>query len=250
MKQHGEKLYQRVANAIAAAIEQGQYATGARLPGERELAETFSVSRPTVREAMIALEIRGLVEARHGSGVYVIAPPAEATPAAELDVGAFELIEARILFEGEAAAVAAAAIDGDTLAKLDQALVEMASFDPSSPEALEADRRFHLLIAGATGNTVISTVVEMLWDLRERAPLSACMFAEARREGVHPRVDEHQLIVDALRTHDSAKARKAMRDHLRRVVEDLLAATEVEVLRRARSEIESQRGRVTRRLRV
>ncbi len=245
-----EKLYQRVANAIATAIEQGQYPTGSRLPGERELAEVFSVSRPTVREAMIALEIRGLVEARHGSGVYVIASPAGTAPAAELDVGAFELIEARILFEGEAAAVAAAGIDADALAKLDGVLAEMASFDPSSPEALEADRRFHLLIAEATGNTVISTVVEMLWELRERAPLSARMFAEARREGVHPRVDEHQLIVDALRAHDSAQARVTMRDHLRRVVDDLLAATEVEVMRRAQSEIESQRGRVTRRLRA
>jgi GntR family transcriptional repressor for pyruvate dehydrogenase complex len=248
MKQRTEKLYQRVANAIAAAIAQGQYKPGSRLPGERELAEDFSVSRPTVREAMIALEIRGMVEARHGSGVYVIAPPAETATIAELDVGAFELIEARILFEGEAAAVAAAVIDDDALAKLDAALVEMASFEPSSPEALEVDRRFHLLIAEATGNTVISTVVEMLWELRERAPLSVCMFAQARREGVHPRVEEHQLIVDALRARDSAQARKTMRDHLSRVVEDLLVATEVEVLSRARSEIESQRGRVARRL--
>jgi GntR family transcriptional repressor for pyruvate dehydrogenase complex len=250
MKPRSEKLYQRVANTIAAAIEQGQYLPGSRLPGERELAEDFSVSRPTVREAMIALEIRGLVEARHGSGLYVIAPPPEPVAAPELDVGAFELIEARILFEGEAAAVAAAAIDDETLARLDEALAEMAAFDPSSPEALDADRRFHMLIAEATGNTVITTVIEMLWELRERAPLSARIFAEGRREGVHPRVDEHQLIVDALRAHDSTLARKTMRDHLRRVVEDLLAATEVEVLRRARSEIESQRGRVARRLHV
>jgi len=248
MKERSEKLYQRVANAITTAIEEGQYTPGSRLPGERELAEDFSVSRPTVREAMIALEIRGLVEARHGSGVYVIAPPAEALIRAELDVGAFELIEARILFEGEAAAVAAAVIDDDALAKLDAILAEMASFEPSSPEALEADRRFHLLIAEATGNTVITTVIEMLWELRERAPLSARMFAEARSEGVHPRVEEHQLIVEALRARDSTQARKTMRDHLRRVVDDLLAATEVEVLSRARSEIESQRGRVARRL--
>ena len=248
MKLPNEKLYQRVANAIAAAIQEGRYATGSRLPSERELAEDFEVSRPTVREAMIALEIRGLVEARHGSGLYVIAQPSDAPAAAELDVGAFELIEARILFEGEAAAVAATVIDEEALSKLDETLAEMASFDPASPEALEADRRFHVMIADATGNTVITRVIELLWELRERAPLSARMFAEARREGVHPRVDEHQLIVDALRSRDSAQARKAMRDHLGRVVDDLLAATEVEVLRRAKSEIESQRGRVERRL--
>ena len=63
------KLYQQVANAIAESIREGSYQPGHRLPSERDLAEEYKVSRPTVREAMIALEIRGLVEARHGSGV-------------------------------------------------------------------------------------------------------------------------------------------------------------------------------------
>jgi len=248
MKQRTEKLYQKVAGAIAAAIDQGRYPVGTRLPGERDLAEEFAVSRPTVREAMIALEIRGLVEARHGSGLYVIATSAELASPAELDVGAFELVEARILFEGEAAAIAATVIDEAALAELDETLAVMAAVDPGGPEAMEADRRFHLRIAEATGNTVIGAVVEMLWNLRDRAPLSAHMFAEARREGVHPRVDEHRLIVDALRAQDPALARKTMRDHLGRVIEDLLSATEVEVMRRARSEIQSQRGMLAKRL--
>ena len=250
MKQRSEKLYQRVAQAISDAIAQGQYITGMRLPGERELAEEFAVSRPTVREAMIALEIRGLVEARHGSGLYVIGTPDEANEPAELDVGAFELIEARILFEGEAAAVAATVVEDAALTKLDGILKQMAACDPGGPEAMDADRRFHMVIAEATGNSVITTVVDMLWNLRERAPLSAYMFAEARREGVHPRVEEHRLIVDALRARDPAKARKMMRDHLQRVVEDLLAATEVEAVRRARSEVEVQRDRLARRLHI
>ncbi len=63
MKPRTEKLYQRVVNAIADSIADGRYTIGTRLPGERELAEEFGVSRPTIREAMIALEIRGLVEA-------------------------------------------------------------------------------------------------------------------------------------------------------------------------------------------
>ncbi|MBI0476366.1 FadR family transcriptional regulator [Sphingomonas sp. MA1305] len=248
MKPRTEKLYQRVVNAIADSIADGRYTIGTRLPGERELAEEFGVSRPTIREAMIALEIRGLVEARHGSGLYVTSTPASSTAPAELDIGAFELIEARILFEGEACAVAATVIDDEALADLDRLLAEMAANAEASPEALDADRRFHLRIAEATGNTVISTVVEMLWNLRERAPLSAHMFAEARREGVHPRVDEHRLIVDALRARDSAAARRAMRDHLRRVIQDLLSATEVEAMRRTQSEIAEQRGTLERRL--
>jgi GntR family transcriptional repressor for pyruvate dehydrogenase complex len=197
---------------------------------------------------MIALEIRGLVEARHGSGVYVIARPGSDAPSVELDVGAFELIEARILFEGEAAAVAASVIDDEGIAALDAILVEMAGFDPARSEAFEADRRFHMLIAETTGNTVINSVVEMLWNLRERAALSAHMFAEAWREGVHPRVDEHRLILEALRARDPMQARQTMRDHLRRVVDDMLAATETEVVQRARSQIELQREELARRL--
>ncbi len=248
MKQRGEKLYQRIVHAIVEAIDQGRYTTGMRLPGERELAEEYSVSRPTIREAMIALEIRGLVEARHGSGLYVTAITPQTTDQPELDIGAFELIEARILFEGEAAAVAATVIDDEAVAELDRILGDMAAVASSSPEAVEADRLFHLRIAEATGNTVITTVIDMLWTLRDRAPLSAHMFAEARREGVHPRVEEHRLIVDALRARDSAAARKAMRDHLRRVIDDVLAATEVEALRRAQSEIAEQRGALAKRL--
>lgn len=248
MRPRPEKLYQRVVNAIATAIDQGRYATGTRLPGERELAEEFSVSRPTIREAMIALEIRGLVEARHGSGLYVTTPPPRAAEPPELDIGAFELLEARILFEGETAAVAATVIDDPTLEALDRVLAEMSECDPGGADAMAADRQFHLMIAEATGNTAISTVVEMLWNLRDRAPLSAHMFAEARREGVNPRVEEHKLIVDALRSRDSATARVAMRNHLKRVVDDLLEATEVEALRRTKSELEQRRGALNRRL--
>ncbi len=248
MRPRPEKLYQRVVNAISSAIEQGRYATGTRLPGERELAEEFAVSRPTIREAMIALEIRGLVEARHGSGLYVTAPPANTAEPTELDIGAFELLEARILFEGETAAVAATVIDDAMLDSLDRTLADMARCDPAGADAMAADRQFHLTIAEATGNSAISTVVEMLWSLRDRAPLSAHMFAEARREGVNPRVEEHRLIVDALRSRDSAAARTAMRNHLKRVIEDLLEATEVEALRRTKSEIEERRGALHRRL--
>jgi GntR family transcriptional repressor for pyruvate dehydrogenase complex len=91
---------------------------------------------------------------------------------------------------------------------------------------------------------------EMIWSLRDRAPLSAYMFAEARREGIHPRVEEHRLIVDALRARDPAAARKAMRQHLQRVIVDLLSATETEVVERARSEIAERKGLLNKRLAV
>ena len=95
------RLYERIAQGIAAGIARGDYAIGQRLPSERDLAQQFEVSRTTVRDAMIALELDGLVEVRTGSGVYVIntAPPA-GVPSAR-DIGPFELLEARRAIEGE-----------------------------------------------------------------------------------------------------------------------------------------------------
>src|SRR5580692_8473003 len=124
--QDTQKLYKQVARSIAAAIEDGRYAPGDRLPSEREFADDFGVSRPTIRDAMIALEFQGLVEARQGSGVYVKAAPQISEDAAERDVSALELAEARRLFEGEACALAAAIITDEQVARLDSLIAEMA----------------------------------------------------------------------------------------------------------------------------
>src|SRR5471030_2958176 len=101
------KLYQKLADSIAATIRSGQYAVGDRLPTERELAQQYGVSRPTLREAMIALEILGLIEAKHGHGIIVTNHKPKPTPITDSEIGAFELIEARRLFEGEVAGLAA-----------------------------------------------------------------------------------------------------------------------------------------------
>jgi GntR family transcriptional repressor for pyruvate dehydrogenase complex len=238
-----QKLYQRVAEAIATAIANGTHPPGSRLPAERDLAEEFAVSRPTIREAMIALEIRGLVGAKKGSGIYVTATPPDLTSTPELDVGAFELIEARTLFEGEAAALAATAIGAEQLDELRKLLVEMEQAGETSA-ALDADKQFHLAIAKATGNSLVVSVVEMLWTIREQSPLCIHMFAKARREGVTPRVNEHQLIVDALAGHDPQLARETMRSHLRRVTDDLLEATRLDMIQKAHADFAAQRLRV------
>jgi DNA-binding FadR family transcriptional regulator len=251
MKIAGSKLYQRVAASIAEGIENGRWPPGTRLPGERDLAEEYQVSRPTIREAVIALEMRGWIEARHGSGLYVMPrKPAEAEESLELDVGAFDLTEARILFEGEAVALAAVSITDQQVTELEFLLAEMSAGDSREPGVMDADRRFHLLIAAATENAAIRNVVEYLWDLRTRSPLCANMFARAKRGGVTPRVEEHRPIVEALRARDPQAARAAMQAHLRGVVDDILAATELEVMERARGEVDARRDKVERRLRI
>ena len=107
------RLYRGVADQMREGILSGAYPAGGRLPPERELAQQFSVSRPTVREAIIALEAQGCVKIKSGSGVYVL--PQGATKGDEgqstiIEGSAFELTEARALLEGEAAALAAAAV--------------------------------------------------------------------------------------------------------------------------------------------
>ena len=243
------KLYRQVADSITAAIKSGKYRPGARLSSERDLAAAFKVSRPTIREAMIALEIRGLVEARHGSGIYVTAhPPAQF--GADLDIGAFELTEARRLFEGEAAALAATIITDEQLQELESILQDMVRENERRQKGEMADRRFHVAIARATRNSAITAVIENLWDMRYNSPLCAHMLDRARRVGVQPRISEHRRILAALRKHDAKAARRAMRDHLARVIEGLLAATETDAVDSARKKAVGKRHEYTRRLAV
>lgn len=218
------KLYQQVASTIMGSIVSGRYKAGERLPSERDLAAAFKVSRPTIREAMISLEIRGLAETRHGSGIYVTdQPPGQ--DGTDLDIGAFELTEARRLFEGEAAALAATQISDEGLDELELIIAEMEDENARQQQDWTADRRFHVAIARATRNTAIATVIENLLDMRHQSPLCVYMLERARRVGVQPRVSEHRRILTALRKRDSRAARNAMRDHLARVIEDVLAAT-------------------------
>lgn len=236
-----ERLYQVLARQLTAAIASGRYAVGDRLPAERELAAEFNVSRPTVREAVIALEVQGLLDVRVGSGAYVRQQPDGAAQAA-FNVTAFELTEARLLFEGEAAALAATQITDAELAELDELVRGIAQGNVSGNGEI-ADRDLHLLIARATRNAAIVRTVSDLWDLRSTSPECALLHERARNAHVKPVVAEHTAIVEALRLRDPAQARAAMRAHLGAVIDHLLFATEEQALREARRAVEITRAR-------
>jgi GntR family transcriptional regulator, hexuronate regulon transcriptional repressor len=244
------KLYRQVADAIMSAIKSGDHKPGARLPSERDLAASYKVSRPTVREAMIVLEIRGLVESRHGSGIYITEHPPAQMGADDLDIGAFELTEARRLFEGEAAALAATSITDEQIAELETIIADMIKENSRKQTGEMADRRFHVAIARATRNTAITTVIENLWDIRYKSPLCRHMLERARSVGIQPRIGEHRRIFAALKRRDPKAARAAMRDHLARVIDGLLVATETEAVANARKKAVSKRHEYTRRLSV
>lgn len=237
----GGRLYERIARDLAAKIAGGEYPIGDRLPAERNLANTYSVSRPTIREAIIALELDGLVDVRIGSGVYVAATTPTGGQAGTWDVGPFELLEARRAIEGESCALAATQIDEAQLAELRALIEEMRSPDISKSE--DADRRFHLGIAAATGNSAMVAAVEMLWDARERSRQYRLLTDKAHEAGIFPPFAEHQQILDALVRHDPDEARAAMRNHLTIVLEAILKATEVHEVELARARVAAQRQR-------
>jgi len=238
------RLYERVAEDLAGKIAAGDYGVGRRLPSERDLAQAYAVSRPTIREAIIALELDGLVEVRLGSGVYVTARAPRDGQAGEMDVGPFELLEARRAIEGESAALAAALITAAELDELESLVAEMQAENARDVVMSEdADRRFHMLIARATQNSAMVTAVEMLWDARARSPQTKLLSTKAHAAGVTPSIDEHAAILDALRRRSPDGARQAMRDHLTRVLNSLLAATEVHELEQARARVAAERKR-------
>lgn len=240
-----ERLYQKLARELFCDLAAGRYAVGDRLPAERELAVQYNVSRPAVREAVIALEVQGLIEVRIGSGAYVRALPGEAD-APGFDVTAFELMEARLLVEGEAAALAAVHIAEDELAELERLVGEIEDENRLPGGSTNADFAFHMLIATATRNAVIRSQVEEMWRLRSTSPNCALLLEKARTANVQPVVEEHRAVLVALRDRDPAAARAAMRHHISSVIDHLLFATEEEAVEAARRDAASTRARYAR----
>lgn len=222
----GRRLFQDIADKIAAMIADGAFPPGSRLPGERELAEKLGVSRVTVREAAIALQARGMVRIKTGSGIYVTERAVDGgddLPA----VSAFELTEARALFESEAAALAAPIISDADLAKLNTLLVDMSQDDDADAEQSTAiDREFHMTIAAASGNRAIIHVVNTLWRMRTQLPEVREAHSMICHHDGMTRQDEHGAIVRALEAHDAKGARLAMRQHFGRLLEAMLDANE------------------------
>ncbi len=178
-KAESGRLYERVARDLSSRIARGEYKIGQRLPSERELAQSYAVSRPTVREALIALELDGLVEVRTGSGVYVTATSPRGGKAGAMDIGPFELLEARRAIESEACALAATRISDEEVEQLELLLAEMNSAEDDAVAAEDADRRFHLLIANTTRNSAMLASVQMLWDARARSPQTQLLSVKA-----------------------------------------------------------------------
>jgi DNA-binding FadR family transcriptional regulator len=214
------RLYQQVADRIAALIKKGEVKSGQRLPPERDLAIRFKVSRPVVREALVALELSGAIEVRTGSGAYVKPPtsnksPPNATQKIETGPSAFELINARKLIEPAMAAQAALRRSERELAAIAKAL-RLFEFHGKGThwEALEADRVFHLAIAKAARNDMVFATVENLWaDMF--GPIFAVLSERTRiADKKLITMHDHRTIFACIHHGDARGAEAAMHTHL------------------------------------
>jgi DNA-binding FadR family transcriptional regulator len=216
-------LTQRLVDLLTARIQEGVIRPGERLPTEGSLVETYGVSRTVVREAIARLKAAGLIETQHGRGSFVLARPSttgfEPEPRDLRDV--LDLLDLRMGVETEAAGLAADRRTEPALTGLHQALESFARAAAHPSTAVNADYRFHLRIALATGNRYFGDLLGSFGPSMIIMP----------RERLHPRrpdfatiVTEHENIYTAIERQDREAARAAVRVHLSNSRARLLAA--------------------------
>ncbi len=213
------RLYRQIADQIRTLIGSGEFPAGARLPPERDLAKQLGVSRPSVREALIALEVEGLVDVRIGSGIYVLGPATAAaggngSEVVHAEAGPFELLRARYVIESECAALAAKSAKKANVGAMEEALDQMQREMGGERQPVAGDRLFHLRIAEATGNGALVAVVKMLWEER-----TGPLYKQLEHHYDSPALwkaamDEHRAVLRAIVAKDPAAARAAMQRHL------------------------------------
>jgi len=226
-----QRLYQQVAAQIAEMIRSGEWAMGARLPPERDIARLLGVSRPTVREAMLALELAGLIEVRSGAGTYV-------RPSASGGIGLifqhhadagpspFEILSARRVVEGELAAIAATRISAPEIAALEFAIDRMEGEAARGTHTCIGDDNgdflFHTRLAAVAGNQVLESIIRNLWE-NMRSPLYRTFSERMKLAGMGAiGAAQHRAILERIVDGDADGARTAMHDHLDQTAKFLL----------------------------
>jgi len=231
-----KRLYQEIGIKLRNELLSGHYKIGDRIPPERDIAESYDVSRTVVREALIMLELENLIEVRKGSGVYIINLPSEQpaslnsiTAAESEDIGPFELLQARQFLESDIAAFAATQVSKTDILQLRQALDMEKYILDSSGEDDDGDRLFHMLIAKSTGNSILAEIVEQLWLRRKVSPMWQKLHSRITDHSYRQEwLEDHQKILAALQKKDPKAARHAMWLHLENVKIKLLELSDVE----------------------
>lgn len=209
---------EEVVTRLREMIHKGELRSGDRLPPERDLAKQLGVSRPTLRAGIRSLSAVGVLKSKQGAGTFVV--EAEASPALDSNplrllaslhgFSNAEMFEARLILEMAIAGLAAERATSDHLAAMAEELAEMFAALTEPEEYLVHDMRFHQTIAAASGNRIITALMNMvasiLFDVRSKTVHRAHDLKES--------ADMHRLIFRAIREGNTEAARNAMRDHL------------------------------------
>ncbi|AGB83781.1 transcriptional regulator [Serratia sp. FGI94] len=228
-----KKQYQEIGRDLRQKIQQGHFAIGTRLPPERNIAETYGVSRTIVREALLMLELEGTVDIRQSSGVYVIRIPNESVeeddPILHGEVGPFEMLQARQLLESNIAAFAAKMATKTDIENLRRTLEQEQRAIVANDESGDNDKMFHLLIAGATQNQMLLDTVKSLWQRREASPLWQQLHSRIATKGYRLKwLADHQNILAALRRRDVMGSYQAMWQHMENIKGTLMELSDVD----------------------
>ena len=218
-----ERLYRQISSLISAAIARGEFAAGTLLPPERELARQLNVSRSSVREALIALEVTGWVEIRSGNGVLVANPVPAQPVETEDNFSLRDLIRARQAFEAMTAELAARHGTEEQRRELLNIASQLSEHAINDEAFLQQDKRFHLLISEMTGNEVLREMMEQLWNRRKSQRFIRLESHFADRDFPQALNHDHQLIARAIVQQNPQLARDSMALHLQRVYDHLFA---------------------------
>lgn len=219
------RLYRQIAEQLRGLIVGGEFAAGTRLPAERDLARQLGVSRPSVREALIALEVEGWVEVRTGSGIYVQPPrqrngrgkrAGNGQDDAGAEWGPLQVMQARALVESEVAALAARHARKAHVAAMAAALAHMREEAAAGIEPRAGDEAFHTAIAEACGNEVLADTVRSYWTARHGPLFTRLGDYFENPASWSAALVEHAAVLDAIRARDAQGAREAMQQHLKK----------------------------------
>jgi DNA-binding FadR family transcriptional regulator len=219
------RLYRQIADLISDRIDQGLFPIGTLLPSERDLAEQLGVSRTSVREGLIALEVSGKVSILVGHGVQVLEAIPQPDPAgtdvdmADWDIGPIQLMEARLHVELKTAELAAINRTEANLERMKQAIELQAGAElVGDSQYRDGDRDFHVEIARAGGNAAYAFVVASLWDKLSRPIFNKFEELLAGPDRPTRTIEEHQRIFDAIAGRKKVASREAMKYHLEAVL--------------------------------
>jgi GntR family transcriptional repressor for pyruvate dehydrogenase complex len=210
------RLYEQVAQQILEWVRENDLHVGDRLPPERELATRLGVSRATVSQALVAMEVVGVVAVRHGDGAVLVESSGTSKVVDALRRHAQQLpdiIEAREALESKLAALAAVRRTDDDLARIEAALEVMATDIAAGGRGVEGDELFHAAVTTAGHSALLQRLMGEISELVKETRIESLSQPERPRESL----EGHRRIAAAIRDRDAAAATEAMRDHVERV---------------------------------